>query len=459
MGRVLLLATTTGYQTRAFGEAAERLGVELVFATDRCRGIEDPWQDGAIPIRFYDEDASVAAILAADNDRPLDGVLVVGDRPTVIAARVCEALGFPGHPHAAAAVARHKQRTRERLRDAGLPVPWFFAAALSSQPFALGVAPSALSPAPSALSPQPLSFPCVVKPVALSGSRGVMRADDPAGFAAAFERLRALMRSPEIRAERDEAHATALVEGFIPGREYAVEGLLHHGRLHTLAIFDKPDPLDGPFFEETIYLTPSSAPADVQAAIVDGVRRAARAIGLQHGPLHAECRVSPSSRSGQPEVFVLEVAGRPIGGLCARALRFEPVGTQIANPESQIPLEELLLRQALGEDPASYQREATASGVMMIPIPRRGVFRGVEGVDAARRLPHVDEVRITAKMDQLLVPLPEGASYLGFIFARAAIRADVEQALRAAHAALTFIIDPEFPVLAPEQVHYNVHHG
>ncbi len=448
MRRVLLLATTTGYQTRAFGEAAERLGVELVFATDRCRGIEDPWQDGAIPIRFYDEDASVAAIIEAANALPLDGVLVVGDRPTVIGARAAQALGLPGHPPEAAAVARHKQRTRERLRDAGLPVPWFFAVALSSQP--------------SALSPQPLTYPCVVKPVALSGSRGVMRADDPAGFAAAFERLRALVRSPEIRAERDLAHETALVEGFIPGREYAVEGLLHHGRLHLLAIFDKPDPLDGPFFEETIYLTPSSAPADVQAAIVDGVTRAARAIGLQHGPLHAECRVSPSSRPGQPDVFVLEAAGRPIGGLCARALRFAPVGTQagqIPNPESQIPLEELLLRQALGEDPARYQREATASGVMMIPIPRRGVFRGVEGVDAARRSPHVDDVRITVKTDQLLVPLPEGASYLGFIFARAAIRADVEQALRAAHAALTFTIDPEFPVLAPGQIHYNLQNG
>jgi len=342
-------------------------------------------------------------------------------------------------------------------------VPWWISVTLNAQlstgSAAIADAPEVRKREPLAFSPKPLSYPCVIKPVALSGSRGVMRADDPAELAAAFERLRALVRSPEIRAERDEAHETALVEGFIPGREYAVEGLLHHGRLHVLAILDKPDPLDGPFFEETIYLTPSSASAVVQAAIVDGVTRAATAIGLQHGPLHAECRVSPSSRSGQPEVFVLEVAGRPIGGLCARALRFAPVGTQIPNPESQIPLEGLLLRQALGEDPAPYQREAIASGVMMIPIPRRGVFRGVEGVDAARRLPHVDDVRITAKTDQLLVPLPEGASYLGFIFARAAIRADVEQALRAAHAALTFIIDPELPVLAPGQVHYNLHNG
>src|SRR5947209_8760437 len=166
MTRILLLATTTGYQTRAFGDAAERLGVELVFATDRCHLIEDPWQDHAIPIRFYDEDASVAAIVEAAKARPIDGVLVVGDRPTVIGASVAQAFGLPGHPPEAAAIARHKQRTRERLRDAGLPVPWFF--------------PLTLDYEPSALSPQPLTYPCIVKPVALSGSRGVMRADDPA---------------------------------------------------------------------------------------------------------------------------------------------------------------------------------------------------------------------------------------------------------------------------------------
>src|SRR5207244_9862855 len=153
--------------------------------------------------------------------------------------------------------------------------------------------------------------PCIVKPVALSGSRGVMRADDPTTFGAAFERLRALLRTPEVRAERNEAHDTVLVEGFIPGREYAVEGLLQRGALNVLAIFDKPDPLDGPFFEETIYVTPSCAPADVQARIVSAVASAAAAIGLQHGPVHAECRVNDEG------VFVLEAAARPIGGLCA----------------------------------------------------------------------------------------------------------------------------------------------
>jgi hypothetical protein len=441
MPRILLLATTTGYQTRAFGEAAARLGVELVFATDRCHLIEDPWQDHAIPIRFHDEDGSVDAILEATAAHPVDGLLVVGDRPTVIGARVAERLGLPWHPPDAALAARHKLLTRERLRDAGLPVPWFVAVPLDSS-------------SPQFPAPSPLSYPCVLKPVALSGSRGVMRVDDPGSLAAAFERLQALMRQPEVRAERNDAHAMALLEGFIPGREYALEGLMHRGVLYVLGIFDKPDPLDGPFFEETIYLTPSSAPARTQRAIVDGVSAAVRALGLHHGPIHAECRVNAEG------VYVLEVAARPIGGLCARALRLDGVGSRLPffrgvegdavdteTASDSRPLEEVLLRHALGDDPAPYRRERAASGVMMIPIPRRGVLRGVAGIDAAREVPGVEEIHITAKPDQLLVPLPEGASYLGFVFARATHADGVEQALRDAHARLVFTIEPELPLL------------
>jgi len=248
----------------------------------------------------------------------------------------------------------------------------------------------------------------------------------------------------------------------------------------VLAIFDKPDPLDGPFFEETIYVTPSFADASMQDAIVGGVANAAAAIGLSHGPVHAECRVNADG------VFVLEVAARPIGGLCARALRFVPVGTRasglalrIPAPASRIALEELLLRHALGKA-AAWHREADASGVMMIPIPKRGVLRGVEGIDAARGVPGIVDLHITAKMEQLLVPLPEGASYLGFIFARAdapelshlrpgfgdggetnEVRHSraVEGALREAHSHLRFAIDPELPLLNASQIHYNLLHG
>ena len=425
--RVLLLATTTGYQTRAFEEAAERLGAGLVYATDRCDQIENPWQDGAIPIRFHEEERSVRAIVDRARQRPVHGLVVVGDRPTLIGARAAEALGLPWHPPFAVAAARNKQRTRERLRDAGLLVPWFVGVPVRSAARELASS---------------VSFPCVVKPVALSGSRGVMRADDQLSFIAALERLQALLDATDIRAERDRAHQSILIEEFIPGREYAVEGLLHDGALHPLAIFDKPDPLDGPFFEETIYVTPSRAPASVQRAIVEATREAARALGLRHGPIHAECRTNGRG------VFILEVAARPIGGLCARTLTFD--GRR---------LEEMLLRHALGEEPAGWRRDPDASGVMMIPIPRRGMLRGISGIEEANEVPHVTDVRVTAKIDQLLVPLPEGASYLGFIFARATAPADVERALRSAHDLLTFRIDPELPVLPGGRIHYNHAHG
>ena len=424
MPRVLVLATTTGYQTRAFGEAAERLGTELVFATDRCHTLEDPWQDAAVSIRFHDEASSMQAVLESARKSPVDGVIAVGDRPTVIAALVSESLGLPGHPPSAAAVSRDKRLTRERLRQAGMLVPWFQAVPASAEPVALLGS---------------VLFPCVLKPAALSGSRGVIRADSEAEFVAAFSRIRSLLLAPEIRNERNEAHDLVLIEGFIEGTEYALEGMMNDGALHTLAIFDKPDPLDGPFFEETIYLTPSAAPAGRQAAVIGAVSAAAQAIGLRHGPIHAECRVNSNG------VFVLEVAARPIGGLCARALRFVPAGMD--DRRSSVPLEELLLRHALGANSTGWTRESTASGVMMIPIPFRGVLRQVSGDDEARQIPYIEGVQITAKPDQVLVPSPEGASYLGFIFARAESAGQVDAALRVAHARLKFAILPEVRVL------------
>jgi phosphoribosylaminoimidazole carboxylase (NCAIR synthetase) len=435
--RVLLLATTTGYQTRAFGEAAERLGVDLVFATDRCDMLEDPWQDHALAIRFYDEAGSVATILEAAQRTPFNGVIAVGDRPTVIAARAMKAMGLVGHPRSAAALARNKRAAREHFKAAGLPTPAFVEGTPDDGPdhfISVG-------------------FPMVVKPLALSGSRGVMRVDDETELAGALSRIQRLLASADIQAERHEAHKLVLAEQFIEGREFAIEALMNRGTLDVLTIFDKPDPLDGPFFEETIYVTPSTAVPQTRAAIVRAVTEAAKALGLYHGPVHAECRVNSQG------VFVLEVAARPIGGLCARALRFvtreTPLAESTANKGVQVSgaagtvlsFEELLLRHALGEDSIQWQREATASGVMMIPIPRRGIYRGVSGLDAARAVAGIVDVRITAKLDQLLLPLPEGASYLGFIFARAARAGDVDLALRTAHARLTFTIAPEMRVL------------
>ena len=420
MKRILLLATTTGYQLRSFGDAARAVGATLLLATDRCDQLDDPWSDRAIAVRF-EPDAMAAAVAACSREQP-DAVLAVGDRPAVLAAHVIAALGLEGNSSAAAMRSRNKLQAREAFRGAALPTPDFEAVSLDDDPVLLAGR---------------TVYPAVLKPLALSGSRGVMRVNDASEFVEAFERLRTLMMSPDVRSERDAAHDAVLIESFIAGDEFAVEGALTRGEFQPFAIFDKPDPLEGPFFEESIYLTPSAQPVPVQDAIVSAVARAARALGLHHGPIHAECRVNPSG------VYVLEVAARPIGGLCARALRFE----RESAPARLVSFEEVLLRHALGEDIRLYRRERAAAGVMMIPIPQRGVFRGVGGVEDARRVVNVDDVRITAKEDTLLVPLPEGHSYLGFIFAHGDDTTTVERGLREAHAQLRFVIEREVPLV------------
>ena len=413
MPRVLILSTTTGYQLRSFGDAAARAGIDLMFATDCCHQLDDPWRDGAVAVRFHEEDASLQAIVDAARAKRLDGVIAVGDRPVVLAARAAQALGVRGNPPAAAAASVNKSLARRSLARAGLPVPWFFEA----------------DPAMDISADPRLQFPCVVKPLGLSGSRGVIRADTPAELDAAMARLRALLFRPDVRAIRSGLGDTILVEGFIEGREFAIEGVMTDGALRIFAVFDKPDPLDGPFFEETIYVTPTDrGPAEHQA-VIDHVRRGAAALGLANGPVHAECRVGPRG------IFILEIAARPIGGLCSRVLRFT------AHAEADhVSLEDVLLRHSVGEDPSRYQRESRTSGVMMIPIPKRGMLKRVTGIDTAVVVDGVEEVRITAKTDQLLEPLPEGASYLGFIFARGSSSNEVVRALKDAHAQLHFEI-------------------
>ncbi len=418
--RVLLLATTTGYQTRMFAAAAERHGIELLYATDRCDQLDDPWRDEAIPVRFHEEWRSADALLKALERRPIDGVLAVGDRPTVLAGHVTRLLGLPGHLPEAAMAARDKRLARKRFTATGLLAPESIAVPLSVDPLSVVAR---------------LAFPVVLKPTVLSGSRGVIRADDALSFAAAFDRIRRLLSTPDVRELKDPESDVIQIEEYIPGAEFALEGLLEHGALRTVAIFDKPDPLEGPFFEETIYVTPSRTNAGIQDQIVTAVTRAAQALGLHHGPIHAECRVN--SRG----VYVLEVAARPIGGLCAKTLRFE-------RGADRIGFEELLLLHAAGRPTAEWQREPLAAAVMMIPIPRGGTFRRVDGVDAAAAVPGIDEIHITAKADQQLLALPEGASYLGFLFGRAPAPEEAEAAVREAHARLRFTIDPLLPILA-----------
>jgi hypothetical protein len=412
--RILILAATTGYQTRVFEEAARALGLDVVMATDRCRHMDDPWGDQALPVRFQ-KPVSSAELLARLEPRP-DGVIAVGDRPTELAALVAEQMGLRYHTPSAVIAARNKLLARERFRAAGLLVPEYYAVGLK-----VG-AEEAIRRA---------RFPCVLKPLGLSGSRGVIRADSPAEFTRAYTRIAALLQRHEIERLNEEQDHFIQVETYVPGREYAIEGLVSDGRLKVLALFDKPDPLDGPFFEETIYVTPSREPEHVRLALVRTAQEAVTALGLTDGPLHAEMR------HNEQGVWMLEAAARPIGGLCARALRFS----------RGMSLEQLLLRFALGEDVSGVEREPQASGVMMIPIPQSGIYSGVEGVDAAASVEGIEDVQVTAKQGQRLEKLPEGASYLGFIFARAETPQRVEEALRQSHSRLRFTIMAELPAL------------
>ncbi|PYM89616.1 MAG: biotin carboxylase [Candidatus Rokuibacteriota bacterium] len=408
MARLLLLLPTRTYRTEAFVAAAHGLGVDLVCASERPSTLEDLAPDSLLTLDFADPAAATGKVADWSRQRPLDAVVGVDDQTATAAAAIAERLGLRTSPVAAVAAARNKFEMRQCLAAAGLPVPRFRRIALKEDPF---------------LAARGVAFPCVLKPLALSASRGVIRANNVDQFIAAFRRIGALLRRDDVSVTGDAADAL-LAEEYIPGVEVALEGVLSGGRLQTLALFDKPDPLEGPFFEETIYVTPSRLPASIQSAVTDATASAAAALGLEEGPVHAEVRVNEHGP------FVIELAARSIGGLCSRTLRF---GTGMT-------LEELILRHALGWEVPSYDREARAAGVMMIPIPRAGRLGEIHGIADATAVPSVEEVVITAHVGQELIPLPEGWQYLGFIFARSDTPDQVERALRASHAQLRFDI-------------------
>ena len=421
--RLLLFTAKMGYQTRSFEDAARKLDVQLVYVTDRCHQLEDPWGDQAIAVHFESPETAAYAVMEALRGQEVAGILALGDRPAAAAAYTARGLGVRYNHPAAVEACRSKLRMKQVFRDAGLSVPWFrnLPADPTPEPVLLGI-----------------SYPCVLKPLSLSASQGVVQANNREEFLAAAARVRRLLKSPEILANREPNLDQVLVEGYIPGKEVAVEGLLTDGTLRVLAIFDKPDPLEGPYFEETIYVTPSRLPESVQRAIEKCARDAVRSLGLSHGPVHAEFRINDDG------VWPLEVAPRPIGGLCARALRFSFEGES-----GPIGLEELLLRHALELLGRNSPRERIASGVMMIPVPKSGVLEAVSGEDAARSIPGITELTITARLHDAIAAWPEGSSYLGFLFARGDTPENVQQSLRQAHEKLSFKITPRLPVEHP----------
>ena len=403
--RLLLIAPHGSYRTAPFIEAAGQRGIEVLIASESRHSLVTAYAKG-LQVDFSDADSALRSVLQEARSRPFSAIVGTDDASTELAARASSALGLPHNPPDAVRFARRKDLARDRLAQCGVPVPWHRRLDLERS-----------------LAPQieGIPYPCVLKPVALAASRGVIRVDNPAALLRAVARISTILAPIKDPDER----RFLLIERFIPGAEIAVEGLLSGGQLKILAIFDKPDPLDGPFFEETYYVTPTRLSGAMQAVLLQRLNDACRAYGLREGPVHAECRINEQG------VWILEVAARTIGGLCGRLLRF---GTGLG-------LEEIVLVHAMGEQ-IETRLEDGGAGVLMIPIPQAGILRRVEGVLAATRVPYIEDVVIDVREGYELVPLPEGSNYLGFIFARAPDAHMAEAALRAAHACLNIVVAP-----------------
>jgi len=413
MPRLLLLLPTSTYRTAAFVDAARQIGAELTVASEQPSTLATANPAGLLTLDLQHPERAADAARVFARQHPVAAVVGVDDDTAVVAAAVAERLRLKGNPMHAAVAARDKHQQRELLAAAGVPVPRFALHLLDEDPREIATT---------------TAYPCVIKPLRLSASRGVIRANDPGSFVAAHARLKAILAEPAAAACGEPAWQY-LVEDFVPGYEVALEGLLVNRRLHVLALFDKPDPLDGPFFEETIYVTPSRVPAGLQASIAQCAERAARALGLVEGPIHAELRYNERGP------WLIELAARPIGGRCSAVLKFGE-----AESGKGVTLEEIILRHALGMPIPSLARERQAAGVMMIPIPGAGTLQEVRGIAEAKAVPLVEDVQITAHPGERLVPFPEGSRYPGFIFARGETPAVVEAALREAHQRLTFIL-------------------
>lgn len=411
MARVLLILPTTTYRATDLLAAAASLGVEVTVASDLQQALETQTEGATLTLDFDDPEAAIARARGEHARRPFAAVIGADDETTLIAAQIAAGLALPHNPVEAVRRCGDKLRFREIQRVHGLPHPAFHPVdpegAVDEELAAVG-------------------FPCVLKPTFLSASRGVIRADDLEAAATALGRLAAILRRPDARRRAARRPVRALVEEYLPGAEVSLEGIVRGGRLAPLVLFDKPDPLVGPFFEETIFVTPSRHSTSLQREVIAAVEATVTAVGLQEGPVHAEVRLTPSGP------VILELAPRAIGGLCPRALRF---GTGMS-------LEELLLRHALGESVEQWQRAPGATGVMMIPVPGRGRLVSVEGLEHARRETGIREVSLTIHRGDEVLPLPEGHRYVGFIFAAAETSEQAEGALRRAHAHLRFELEP-----------------
>jgi biotin carboxylase len=356
--------------------------------------------DRYLQVDCADPEVAAEAIVALGDQVPIDGVVAADDAGVVAASLAGRKLGVRANDPDAAAATRDKGLQRQLLAAAEVPQPKFALVPPSDDgDQAAGV----------------VGYPLVMKPLDRSAGQGVIRVDDPAGLTPAMARVRAIA-----------GEATLLFEEFMKGQEVALEGLVRDGELTTLALFDKPAAVEGPFFPETILITPSTLPDTVQDECRRVAAAALTAIGIGHGPVHVEMKVEGE------KVRVIEVAARSIGGLCSRSLNFGLLGTT---------LETLILRNAIGMEKPELRREPLASGVLMIPIPRAGEFVSVDGLDRVRSLENISAIDITTTPGSRVDPPPEGDRYLGFIFARGPERDAVENTLRQAMEMVDVVIE------------------
>lgn len=418
MPRVLLLLPTNTYRTQDFVNAAHKLGVDVTVGSEKPSTFSSMNSSAFLLLDFNHPTQVAEKVALFSRQHPLQAVVPVDSQVVATAAAIGERLGLRHNQIDSIAAAQNKYYMRQRFERAGVPSP-------PSQLCSFGTDHAALA--------KQVCYPCVVKPLTRSASQGVIRADNASEFRQAVDRLANILTESNLdHGQRDNSQETTrqprqfLVERFVAGPEVALEAILTRSQLKILAMFDKPDPLNGPFFEETIYVTPSRHTAKNQRLLTECLQQAVRALELTEGPIHAELRL------GSDGPVVIEVQARSIGGLCSRILRF---GTGMS-------LEELIIRNALDDEFEPPSREARPAGVMMIPTPREGRFERVCGLEEAKAICGIEAITISAHPGQHLVRLPEGSLYLGFIFARADSAAATENALRLSHAQLQFIIDP-----------------
>lgn len=417
MPHLLLLLPNATYRAEAFLEAARRLHVSVTIGCEQASRWKDTHAEDVLHLDYQNLKISQDRVKQFVKTHPLDGIIGVEDTTSFVAASLAALLGLPHHSPDAASAARNKLRMRTLFQASRIPTPAFEAHSIDVDPRHIA---------------NGIRYPCVVKPLILSASCGVIRADDPESFCKAFTRIKTLLVQLGLT-EKEKAAQSLLVEDFVPGTEVAVEGILIGGNVQILAIFDKPDPLNGPFFEETIYITPSRLPPDIQDQIADTLQQAAKALGLREGPVHGELRINDSG------VWVIELAGRSIGGRCSQTLQFG----------SGMTLEELILRHALHMEIPTFEREKQAAGVMMLPIKDLGYFEAIQGQAEAQNTPGIVSLEITVQPGDLLVPLPEGTRYLGFLLAKGTSPEFVERSLREASGYLQVLSTP-IPVQDPK---------